>query len=99
MEISTQTDVSSFSKSKSSNLKVVDPVVKCTHQSHIRTYQPEDDSIYYRIDGQTCIKIHVFQGKVYFDVRRYKLTEAQKIDVNLFIPDAKPLVNLNPFQK
>lgn len=52
MEISTQTDVSTPSQSKNDKLKSIDPpVVKFPQQSHIRTYQPEDDSIYYKIDG------------------------------------------------
>ena len=52
MEISTQTDVSTPSQSKNDKLKSIDPpVVKFPLQSHIRTYQPEDDSIYYKIDG------------------------------------------------
>ena len=32
-------------------------------------------------------------------MRRYRLTDDQKIDVNLFVPEAGKLHNLNPIKK
>lgn len=100
MEVSTQTDILSFETSKNVSPKLVEPPkARSIQKSHIRIYQPEDGSVYYKIDDKTCLKIHVYQNKVYFDVRRYRLTEDGKIDVNLFKPEAGKIPGLFPFQK